>query len=212
MEKTFVNLIVVDDYNPVLDSLSLLLEKEEGIRLAGTVATLSEAISMLEMKQADIMLLRIPFPRKSNLNIIRNLRKIYTSLRILLIVEHLDVHSALMGFKAGVSGYLQTTAPPEEYIRAIRKAASGGKYVMNWLAGKLVEELNAPSRPALHEILTDREFLVMCLIAAGKTTRDIADQLRVTDKTISGYRKQILTKMRIKTIPEITRYFNEHVH
>ncbi|HNY01339.1 MAG TPA: response regulator transcription factor [Bacteroidales bacterium] len=207
-----MNIIIVDQFNPILETLSLLIEKESDLDLAGITDSLPHAISLMEVNQADVMLIYMAFPRKSNLEMVKRIKKLYHSLRILLIVEHLDVHSALLGFRTGVSGYLLRTAQPGEYLRAIRKAGQGGKYVMPWLAAQLVDELNSPTKPAPHEILTDREFLIMCLIAAGKSTHEIADQLQVSNKIITGYRRQILKKMNIRAIPDIAKYYDKHIY
>ncbi len=127
------------------------------------------------------------------------------------MVIHLDVHYALRAFKAGAAGYFPRGIPPEEIIKAIRKAHSGGKYVIPWLAGKLVEELNSPSEPAPHEHLTDREFLVMRQIAEGKTIREIAENLTITEKTAASYRTRILLKMRLKSTLEIQKYLHDNM-
>jgi len=111
--------------------------------------------------------------------------------------------------KTGASGYLMKNSIPEELIKAIRKITSGGKYISPSLAERMASELTSPETP-LHEKLSDREFQIMCLIASGKSLKEIGEVLCISGKTVSSYRARILEKMNMSTNSDLTRYALEH--
>jgi len=108
--------------------------------------------------------------------------------------------------KAGAAGYVNKESAPVELIEAIRKVALGRKYISSFLAEKLAFNLETDFEKPAHELLSDREYQVMCKIALGKTVTDIANELNLSAKTISTYRTRILEKMNLKSNAEITRY------
>jgi DNA-binding NarL/FixJ family response regulator len=108
--------------------------------------------------------------------------------------------------KAGACGYLTKDSAPDQLISAIRKVVVGGKYVSPSLAEKLAFDLGADTDKPLHETLSDREYEVLCMIALGKTVKEIADKLSLSVKTISTYRARILEKMKMKNNAELTHY------
>jgi len=109
-------------------------------------------------------------------------------------------------FRDGASGYLTKASTPKELISAIRKVSQGGRYVTEALAEKLTYFLHGDAEKAPHEKLSDREYQVMLLIASGKTVTQIAEELCLSVKTISTYRRHILEKMQFSTNAEITMY------
>jgi DNA-binding NarL/FixJ family response regulator len=113
---------------------------------------------------------------------------------------------AVRAFRDGASGYLPKASTPKELISAIRKVSQGGRYVTEALAEKLTYFLHGDAEKAPHEKLSDREYQVMLLIASGKTVTQIAEELCLSVKTISTYRRHILEKMQFTTNAEITMY------
>jgi DNA-binding NarL/FixJ family response regulator len=108
--------------------------------------------------------------------------------------------------KAGASGYLNKESAPEELVKAIRKVYGGGKYVSPAQAERMVSELTSDTGKAPHELLSDREYEILCLIASGKTATQIAKQLCLSVKTVSTYRTRILDKMKLETNAQLTHY------
>ncbi len=119
---------------------------------------------------------------------------------------HPEEQYALRALRAGASGYLTKESAPDELVVAIRKVSRGGKYISFSLAEKLAFELEAGHEQAPHEALSDREYQVMCMIASGKTVMEIAQELSLSEKTISTYRSRILEKMNMKNNAELTYY------
>ena len=119
---------------------------------------------------------------------------------------HSEDQYAVRVLRAGAAGYLTKESAPAKLVQAIRKVVRGGKYVSPTLAEKLVFDLNGDSTKAPHEILSDREYQVLCMIASGKTVTMIAEELGLSVKTISTYRVRILEKLNMKNNAELTRY------
>jgi len=113
---------------------------------------------------------------------------------------------AVRVLKAGASGYLTKDSAPDELVKAIRKVVSGGTYVSAFLAEKLAFEIGTDSSKLPHEALSDREFQVLRLIAAGKSVKEIAAELYLSVKTVSTYRARLLQKMDLGTNAELIHY------
>jgi DNA-binding NarL/FixJ family response regulator len=205
-----IKVLIVDDQPAAWEGFLNRLVQERDIQSPVIVRTMQDALVNISAHRFDVAILSVPIPNQATLRLIKYLKRQQGTLRLLLRVVHLDVRYALRSFKSGVSGYFPAEISHEEIIKAIRKANSGGKYVIPWLAGKLVEELNEPSEPPPHEFLTDRELTIMGYIASGKSLQEIADKLKIHEKTVSSYRSRILMKMRMKSTPEIKRYVIEN--
>jgi DNA-binding NarL/FixJ family response regulator len=119
---------------------------------------------------------------------------------------HPEEQYAVRSLRAGAAGYLTKESAPDELIDAIKKVAAGGKYITASLAEKLAGEIGPDAEKLLHEILSDREYQVMCMIASGKTVKEIAEALNLSVKTISTHRSRILNKMRMDNNAQLTHY------
>ena len=134
------------------------------------------------------------------------MKQIRPRLPVLILSMHSEELFARRAFKAGASGYITKNSPRAELIKAINKVIQGGMYVSPALASELVIDLRRGTDRPRHEILSDREFEVLRLIASGKAVGEIADLLSLSDGTISTYRARILEKMGMKTNAELTHY------
>ncbi len=127
-------------------------------------------------------------------------------MHVLILSLHSEEQYAVRVLKAGASGYLTKASAPEELIKAIMKIVGGEKYVSEALAEKLAKNLEGKSKNLPHELLSDREFQIMRMIAQGKTIKEIAGELFISDKTVSTYRARLLLKMGMKNNSELTHY------
>ena len=127
-------------------------------------------------------------------------------LPILILSMHPEEQYALRVLKAGASGYLTKDCASDEVIAAIRKVSEGKKYITSTIAERLAFDLETNIKGKPHESLSDRELQVMCMIAAGKTVKEIAEELSLSVKTISTYRYRILIKMKVNNNAELIRY------
>jgi two-component system invasion response regulator UvrY len=175
----------------------------------GEAENAQEAIRVIRRTVCDAVVLDITLPDGSGLDVLGRLKSEYPILPVLIMSIHDEELYALRVLKTGASGYLMKNSIPEELITAIRKIASGGKYISPSLAERLASEPASPDTP-LHEKLSDREFQIMCLIASGKSLKEIGEALCISGKTVSSYRSRILEKMRMSANADLTRYVLEH--
>jgi len=169
-----------------------------------------EVLKKALKKDFDVVVLDISMPGRSGLDILKELKIRKPKLSVLVLSVHPEEHYAVRALKAGASGYLTKESAPEELIKAIHRISLGKKYISSSLAEKLALDLDINSEGPPHEALSDREFEVMCMIASGKTTKEIAVELFLSIKTISTYRSRILEKMRMKGNAELTHYAIKH--
>jgi two-component system invasion response regulator UvrY len=129
---------------------------------------------------------------------------------VLILSMHPEDQFAIRMLKAGASGYVSKESAAEELIVAIRKVAAGGKYVSQAVAEKLAFAVGAQADKLPHQLLSNREFEVMSLLASGKTLKEIADLLCLSEKTITTYRARVLEKTQLRNNVELTRYVIQH--
>jgi DNA-binding NarL/FixJ family response regulator len=145
-------------------------------------------------------------PGRGGLETLRDLKDRLPKTSVLMLTVHPANHYAIRCIKGGADGYMTKDAAPEELIRAIRQIASGRKYITPALAEQLAMVLGQDFEGQPHELLSDREFQVMRLIASGRTVSEIAAELNLSVKTISTYRSRILEKMGLRNNAEIMQY------
>ena len=126
-------------------------------------------------------------------------------LRVVTILSMAGASPAL-ALRAGAAGYITKESEPDKIVQAIRKVVRGGKYVSQALAEKLVADLGVDTSKAPHEVLSDREYQVFCLLALGKTVKEVGSELSLSVKTVSTYRTRILEKMNLKNNSQVMRY------
>ena len=143
---------------------------------------------------------------KSGLDVLKELKQIRPRLPVLILSMHSEEQYARRAFRAGASGYITKDSSRVELFNAIEKIRAGGKYVSPGLADKLLVYFEAEVDASPQELLSDREFEVMRLIASGKTVSEIAELLGLSGKTVSTYRARLLEKMGMKTNAELTHY------
>ena len=204
-----IRVIIVDDHPVVRRGLTQVIAAEQGMQVAGEAENAREALRLIRQTACDAVVLDITLPDASGLDVLNRLKHERPDVPVLIMSMHQEELYALRVLKAGASGYLMKDSVPEDLVRAIRKIAAGGKYISPALAERLASGRDSLETP-LHERLSNREFQVMRLIAAGKSLKDIGAALCISDKTVSSYRSRILEKMKMSANAELTRYALEH--
>src|SRR5215831_10306846 len=199
-------ILVVDDHAVVRDGVKRMFDEQPGTVTFGEASTPHEAITLVSEQDWDIVILDLALGERSGLEVLQELKKLRPRLPVLILSMYAEEQYARRAFKAGASGYITKDSSRTELVEAITKVLQGRKYVSPALAEKLVLDLERGTDQPPHEALSDREFEVLCLIASGKTVSEIANILRLSDKTISTYRARILEKMGLKTNAAITHY------
>ncbi|HSF23951.1 MAG TPA: response regulator transcription factor [Blastocatellia bacterium] len=201
-----LRILIVDDHAVVRDGVKTVFDERPGEAAFGEASTAQEALNLVAADTWDIVMLDIALGARNGLEVLRELKHIRPRLPVLIFSMHSEEQYARRAFKAGAAGYVTKGSSRAELVQAIIKVADGGRYVSSALAEKLVLDIERGTDRPPHEALSDREFEVMCLIASGKTVREIALLLSLSDKTISTYRTRILEKMGMKTSAELTHY------
>ncbi len=204
-----IKVIIVDDHPVVRRGLKQIIEDEPDMQVTGEATTAGECFSLVRRMECSLVLLDISLPDRSGFDVLKQLKYERPGLPVLILSVHSEDQYAVRFIKAGASGYLMKEGAPEELVKAIRKVNAGGKYVSASLAEKLVSHLGAFDKPP-HENLSNREFQILCMIAQGKSLKSIADELCVSEKTVSTYRSRIMEKMKMSTNSDLTRYALEN--
>ena len=201
-----IRILIVDDHAIVREGLKHLLDIELDMRVAGMAADAASAIRFAIETPVDVIVLDISMPGKSGLDLIKDLKQVQPNARILILSMYPEDRFALRAVMAGASGYLTKEMASEEIVMAIRKIHSGRNYITNSLADKIADELQHPGARVPHELLSDREFEVFCMLASGKPVVEIATALSVSESTVSTYRTRILHKMNLKSNADLMHY------
>ena len=204
-----IKVIIVDDHPVVRRGLKQIIEDEPDMEVAGEAKNAGECFSLVQKTDCTLVVLDITLPDRNGFDVLKQLKYEHPNLPILILSVHPEEQYGLRFIKAGASGYLMKEGAPDELVKAIRKVNAGGKYISASLAEKLVSHLDAFDKPP-HENLSDREFQILCMIAQGKSLKNIADELCIGEKTVSTYRSRIMEKMKIGTNSGLTHYALEN--
>ncbi len=205
-----IKILIVDDHAIVREGLSRIIQAEQDMVVAGMAKDGSEVIRLMLDNEADVVVLDISMPGKSGLDLIKDIKQVQPLIRILMLSMYPEERFAMRSLKAGASGYLTKEMAPEEIVTAIRTIYSGRKYITSALADMIADELQNPSEKVPHEMLSDREFEVLCMLAIGKPVVEIAATLSLSESTVSTYRMRILQKMNLKNNSDLIHYGIEH--
>jgi DNA-binding NarL/FixJ family response regulator len=208
-----INVLVVDDHALIRKGLKQILDDTSDIRVIGEAETGMEAIRMVRDNKYDMALLDITLPDKYGIDVLKQIKLLCPTLPVLILSMHPDEQYALRSIKAGASGYMNKQSAPSQLVVAIRKVASGKKYISSELAEQLADGIsNDKPQDASHKILSNREYQTLCLMAGGKSLSEMADIMSLSAKTVSVYRSRMLEKMQLKNNAEAVRYaINNHL-
>jgi two-component system, NarL family, invasion response regulator UvrY len=165
-----------------------------------------EVLSLLGKSQIAMLVLDINMPGRSGMDVLRDVKHTYPRLPVIILSCQPEEHYAVRCLRAGAAAYINKESATEELAMATKKIMTGGRYVSTSLAEKLIDSLDESVDKPLHESLSDREYEVMRMIAAGVPLTEIGEGLHVSVKTISSYRARIMEKMQMKSNAELTRY------
>ena len=199
-------ILIADDHLVVRRGIRQILSDWSDTAVMDEACNGQEVLEKVQDNHYDLILLDISMPGRSGLEVLSQLKKERPDLNVLILSMHTEEQYAVRVMKAGASGYLTKESTPEELISAVEKVSQGRKYVSSSLAEQLAFYLETETDKPPHELLSDREFEVLCLIAKGKTATEIAEMLSLSIKTISTYRTRILEKMAMTNNAQLTHY------
>jgi DNA-binding NarL/FixJ family response regulator len=201
-----INILIVDDHSIVRAGLKQIISEIPDMTVVDEASNGSEVIEKVRMNDYSVVVLDISMPGKSGLEALKEIKSERPGLPVLMLSMYPEDQYAIRVLRSGAAGYLTKESAPAELVTAIRTVATGKKYISPSVAERLVCNLDFDGKKELHELLSDREFQVLCMIASGKAVSDIANELSLSVKTISTYRSRILEKMKFKNNAELTTY------
>src|SRR5437879_3833811 len=190
-----IKILLADDHAVVRRGLQEILVAEFKRVVWGEAQNAPQVLDLVRKQGWDLVVLDLHMPGRGGLEVLRELKQERPKLPVLVLSMYPEDQFAVRAFKAGAAGYLTKESAPEELVNAVRKILGDRKYISPSLAETLAASLAAGTEKPRHELLSDREYLVMCRIASGKTVKEIATELSLSVKTISTYRSRILEKI-----------------
>jgi DNA-binding NarL/FixJ family response regulator len=201
-----IRIFITDDHSLIREGFKKIINDEKDISIIGEAGNAKDTMSFVLSKNIDILILDLNLPDKNGLDLLKELKSLKPELKILILSMHPEDRFAMRVLRAGAAGYITKESVGEELVSAIRKVYNGGKYVSESLAEMLAIEIQGGGDKPIHEILSDREFQVLQMIASGKTLAEISEALSLAVTTISTYRARVLEKLNLHSNAELIHY------
>jgi len=192
-----VRLVIADDHPVVRQGLRAFLETQPEVEILGEAVDGEDAVSQVERLLPDIVLMDVVMPKIDGIEAIRRIRAISPSTQAIVLTSFADDEKIVAAVRAGAAGYLLKDARPQELIDAIRAVARGEALLAPTVAARLLRELSRPSEDEASSILTARELDVLRLIASGRSNKEIAIDLVLSEKTVKTHVSNILAKLHL---------------
>ena len=201
-------ILIVDDHPMMREGLSGVINHELDLTVCGAVENAHQAMDAIPKLSPDLVLVDITLPGKNGLELVKDLKAMHPRLAILAISMHDESLYAERMLRAGANGYITKQQPPEELVKAIRQVLGNNLYVSKEVSEKLLRRFSGQPLKAQStmEILTDREFEVLQLIGEGKSPREIARQLHISEKTVAVHSANIRQKLELNSTAKLIRF------
>jgi DNA-binding NarL/FixJ family response regulator len=201
-----IKIIIADDHSIVREGLKQIIADTPDMTVFDEACDGNELLEKVMLSKYDVVVLDITMPGSNVLDILKQIKRQLPATQVLVLSMHPEEQYAVRVLKAGASGYLTKESAPAELVTAIRKVSQGRKYISPAFAENLADTLLSNHDQPIHASLSDREYQVLCMIASGETVKHIAENLFLSEKTISTYRSRIMQKMNMKNNAEIIHY------
>jgi len=203
-------IVIADDHVLVRRGLAELLREMDDFRIVGEAASGDELLRLVRDGRVDVVVMDMSMPGPSGLDLVKSLRAEFPRLPILVLSAHPEDQYAVRVVRAGAMGYLTKESAEADLVEAVRRVASGKRFLTQSLAESLLDALDSDPDADPHTALSDREYQVLRLLASGLTVGGIAEHLSLSVKTVSTYRSRLLEKMGMSNNAELTRYALEN--
>ncbi|MGB5247440.1 MAG: response regulator transcription factor [Woeseia sp.] len=204
-----IRVLIADDHALIREGLTKIFSREKDIEVVAEASDANEAIAWSRDNDCDVAVIDVNMPGPSGIDALQKILSHKPKLPVLMLSVLPERNFAVRMLRAGAAGFVSKESAAEEIVDAVRRAASGRKYVSPAAADSLAAELvRGESEP--HALLSNREFQIMRMIASGRGTRLIAEELHLSVNTIATYRRRILKKLDLGSDVELTRYALEH--
>lgn len=200
------SVLIADDHAMIRTGMRQWLQQERAVERIAEAANGAETLRQLEQSQWDLLILDINMPDCNGVDLLRRVRASCPRTRVLVISGFSEKQYAVNVLRAGAAGYLSKDQAPEEFMRAVRTVLAGRRFVSAALSEMLVNSLDEPTDRPLHASLSQREFQILCKLAAGHSASQIAAELAISAKTVSTYRARVLEKLNLDTNADLIAY------
>ncbi|MBO2519840.1 MAG: response regulator transcription factor [Limnochorda sp.] len=202
-----IRILIVDDHEVVRIGLRSLLERIGQFEVVGEAASAQEAIELARSRKPDVVVMDIRMPDGSGIEACRAIRSENEAIKVIMLTSYTDDEAIFASVMAGASGYVLKQIGSHELVEAIRTVAAGGSLLDPSITGKVLERMRGMSREQQqHEKLTDQELRILRLIADGRTNKEIAEALYLSEKTVRNYVSSILSKLNLSNRAEAAAY------
>lgn len=205
-----IRVLLADDHTMFREGVKQVLSSTAEIEVVDEAGNAQQVFEKLQRKHCDVVVLDISMPGRDGIEVLKQLRSLDPHLHVLVLSMYPEDQYAFRAIKAGASGYLTKNKASSELIEAIRRIASGRRYISAEVAEQLAIDVERDVDRPLHQRLSDREYQVMLLIGSGKTVKEISQELSISVSSVSTMRSRILKKLGVKTSAEIAHYAIKH--
>jgi DNA-binding NarL/FixJ family response regulator len=199
-----IRVLIADDHGIVREGLKQLFSLGTDISVVAEAVSGGEVLEAMRAGGIDLILLDLTMPGISGVNLISRLRARDDCPPILVLSMHNELQVARRALTEGASGYLTKDSDPKTLMSAIRKVASGGRFIDPGLAEQMAFDTGGDRKP--HELLSDREYDIFRMLARGKGVNEIAEELSISNKTVSTHKARLMEKMNVQNNAELVRY------
>ncbi|CAM1358088.1 response regulator [Tenacibaculum xiamenense] len=207
-----MDIILVDDHILVRDGIKSILKEEDGLNVIDEASNGLEALEILKDKVPDILIVDIKMPKMSGIEVVREIKKATINVRTMMLSMHDSEEYVLDAIEAGADGYLLKGSSKDEFVKALHTIASGGKYFTGDVSSIIINNLGKERNKkklikdkddnVYH--LTKREKQILKLILSGKSNKEIATELEVSKRTTEVHRFNLMKKLKVKNLTELS--------
>ena len=206
MGRHVIRVLLCDDHALIRRGIRDTLTDAEDIEVVGEAGDYGELRALLRGTACDVLVLDINLPGRSGLDVLQTLKDEGSPLRVVVVSMYPVEQYGIRALRAGAYGYVNKAGDPEEIVAAVRTLAQGRKHITPEIAQMLADVVTKSTTGNPHEKLSDRELQTLVMIASGNRLSDIAEQLKLSPKTISVYRARVLEKLALTNNSEMTVY------
>ena len=214
-----INVVLADDHVLVRDGIKALLEDQSGVSVIDEASNGKEALEVIARNKPDVLIVDIRMPEMNGIEVVGAITKSYSDVKTLVLSMHDSEEYVLQAIQAGADGYLLKGASKEEFIKALNKVASGGKYftgdvsaiiMNNFVNGNTNTAVASEATPKEDPFkLTKREKQILRLVVQLKNNKDIADELKISKRTAEVHRFNLMKKLEVKNLMELSNKAKE---
>lgn len=205
-----IKVVICDDHAIVRRGLRGILTDAQGIEVLDEAANYRELRQVLPRGEDVVLLLDIELPEMNGMNILEAMRRDFPNVAVLMMSIYPEDQYAVRALRSGAMGYLNKNSAPEKLVEAVSTVAARRKFISTEVSELLLDRVTEGAPKPPHELLSNREFEVLRMMARGQKLSEIAETLSISPKTVSVYRARILEKLHVRNLVDVVHYATKH--